>query len=628
MSAIPLYTDENSATSRGVGGNAKPSAPGMMGLSKPAAASAVGDLGKQAVLRRNVTAPGRQVLGDVSNRAAPAPQAPGLVKKPSVRPGIPLLSSAPVQVSNFHFAFFIISEGFGARAVPGWASAGLAAPSPQGFAPAGRATTCPSARAKPPSHAQPQFPSHVQCLDIFFSTCTARQFILRLTSRPLLLLLQIAAPTVVVSAAPPGTYRQFGATTALSSAIPVATAAPAQARQPLQSFGAIAAAAAEAASAAASHQSSVYSGLAARAVPSMGPAAAPAPAPASSSASSSAMTDEDVRRISLAESEIRASAAAAAAAASSATAATEMQHGAASQHHFTGFEDAGFLRVDGEKGDSAEQGAEGLSAADRANPQMVAPYVDDIMAHLRACEAKRQPSASYMSRQTDINAKMREILIDWLVEVHRKFKLRAETLFLTVNIIDRFLERRAVSRNKLQLVGCTAMLLASKYEEIYSPEVNDFVYVSDRAYTREQILAMETIILNALEFNLTVPYSLRFAERFTPLASDSEQFRQMVNYLVELTLQDYRFLRYMPSAIAASAVSLALHLSGNQAWTPVLQRVSCYSEGDLRACVMDLWHLAAANPQKCRAVRTKYSSPTYHQVARITIDAPAEQADS
>ena len=78
---------------------------------------------------------------------------------------------------------------------------------------------------------------------------------------------------------------------------------------------------------------------------------------------------------------------------------------------------------------------------------------------------------AYMSMQTDINPKMREILIDWLVEVHLKFKLHQETLFLTVNIIDRFLSLRPIQRNKLQLVGCTAMLIAAKYEEIYAPEV-------------------------------------------------------------------------------------------------------------------------------------------------------------
>ncbi len=97
---------------------------------------------------------------------------------------------------------------------------------------------------------------------------------------------------------------------------------------------------------------------------------------------------------------------------------------------------------------------------------------------------------------------MRAILIDWLVEVHLKFKLVPETLYLTVNLIDRFLEKEQVNRQKLQLVGVTAMLIACKYEEIYPPIVKDFVYITDNAYTKEDILIMEKKMLTTLDFNI------------------------------------------------------------------------------------------------------------------------------
>lgn len=89
-----------------------------------------------------------------------------------------------------------------------------------------------------------------------------------------------------------------------------------------------------------------------------------------------------------------------------------------------------------------------------------------------------------MSAQPEINDKMRAILVDWLIEVHLKFKLQAETLFITINIIDRFLEKQKVGKSRLQLVGVTALLIACKYEEIYPPEMKDFVYITDRAYTK------------------------------------------------------------------------------------------------------------------------------------------------
>jgi cyclin B len=99
------------------------------------------------------------------------------------------------------------------------------------------------------------------------------------------------------------------------------------------------------------------------------------------------------------------------------------------------------------------------------------------------------------------------------MQVHLKFKLMMETLYLTTNLIDRYLSVRSVSRKNLQLVGVTALLLAAKYEEIWAPEVNDFVHISDNAYTREQILDMEKTMLNTLKFNLTVPTPYVFVAR-------------------------------------------------------------------------------------------------------------------
>jgi cyclin B len=90
--------------------------------------------------------------------------------------------------------------------------------------------------------------------------------------------------------------------------------------------------------------------------------------------------------------------------------------------------------------------------------------------------------------QNDINEKMRAILVDWLVDVHAKFKLLAETLYITVNLIDRYLERNKVFRKYLQLVGITSLFIACKYEEIYAPDLKDFVYICDNAYTKEEIL--------------------------------------------------------------------------------------------------------------------------------------------
>jgi len=152
---------------------------------------------------------------------------------------------------------------------------------------------------------------------------------------------------------------------------------------------------------------------------------------------------------------------------------------------------------------------------------------------------------------------MRAILIDWLVEVHLKFKLVPETLYLTVNLIDRYLEKEIVMREKLQLVGVTAMLVASKYEEIYAPEVQDFVYITDKAYTKEEILDQEYKMLKILDFDTTTCSSYRFLLRYHKLSESDPFIFNMARYLLEISLVDYKMLKHHPSLLAASALYLS-----------------------------------------------------------------------
>lgn len=128
-----------------------------------------------------------------------------------------------------------------------------------------------------------------------------------------------------------------------------------------------------------------------------------------------------------------------------------------------------------------------IDARDQNDPLCVTSYVNDMYDYFRIKETITSVRPLYMETQVHINEKMRSILVDWLIEVHLKFKLVPETLYLTVNLIDRYLERAEVSRAKLQLVGVASLLVASKYEEIYPPELRDLVYICDRAYTRQDV---------------------------------------------------------------------------------------------------------------------------------------------
>ena len=117
---------------------------------------------------------------------------------------------------------------------------------------------------------------------------------------------------------------------------------------------------------------------------------------------------------------------------------------------------------------------------------------------------------------------MRAILVDWLVDVHLKFKLAPETLFLAVNLIDRFIERKIVPKERLQLLGSTAMFVACKYEEIYPPELADFVFICDNLYSKQEILANEGDLVGILDFSLSFSSPLRFLHRFAFLSGSTE----------------------------------------------------------------------------------------------------------
>jgi len=222
--------------------------------------------------------------------------------------------------------------------------------------------------------------------------------------------------------------------------------------------------------------------------------------------------------------------------------------------------------------------------------------------------------------QGDINSKMRAILIDWLVEVHLKFKLMPETLFLTTNLIDRFLELKSVTRKNLQLVGVTAMLVASKYEEIWAPEVRDFVYISDKAYTREQILDMEKTMLNTLGFHLTVPTPFQFMNRYFKAAGGDRKFQLYASYAVECALPDYNMLQYSGSMLAAAGVYIAMRALRTGSWNHVMEAHTRLSEGEVYACACDMAELMRKAPTaSLTAVYKKYSSEKFMKIASLPV---------
>jgi len=263
--------------------------------------------------------------------------------------------------------------------------------------------------------------------------------------------------------------------------------------------------------------------------------------------------------------------------------------------------------------------SDNIDERDAEDPLCATEYVQDMYHHFRGKEATTSVRPLYMENQTHINERMRSILVDWLVEVHLKFKLVPETLYLTVNLIDRYLERQEVSRPRLQLVGVTSLLIASKYEEIYPPELRDLVYICDRAYTRSEIIEMEEKILKTLEYNITIPSAHAFLVRFLKAAHADKKIVQLSCFILDGTLQSYNLLHYLPSQLAAAAVFVARRTVGRNSWSPTLLRYANYREEEIAPIARAVMAEKSGSAPELRAVNKKYTSSRYGGVANMAL---------
>ncbi|WJX35254.1 cyclin [Trifolium repens] len=266
------------------------------------------------------------------------------------------------------------------------------------------------------------------------------------------------------------------------------------------------------------------------------------------------------------------------------------------------------------------------SNAKRDNQNIIEPYVSDIFDYLRTMENKRRPMVGYIKNvQLDITSNMRGTLVDWLVEVTDEYKLLPETLHLSVSYIDRFLSLNTLNRRKLQLLGVSSMLVASKYEEITPPKAVDFCEITDNNYDLEEVIKMEADILKSLNFEMGNPNVVTFLKRFVGIASENKktsnlQFEYLCNYLAELSLLDYECIRFLPSIVAASVIFLARFIIRPrvQHWTSYLCECLGYKSAELEECVLILHDLyLSRRAASFKAVRDKYKQKKFKYVANL-----------
>jgi len=256
-----------------------------------------------------------------------------------------------------------------------------------------------------------------------------------------------------------------------------------------------------------------------------------------------------------------------------------------------------------------------------AKPQHALEQQKEILAYIKSKEAFYKVEREYMSRQKDINSKMRGILVDWLVDVNLKFKLLPQTLFMTVNIIDRYLAAREIPRTHLQLVGSAALMIAAKFEEVYPPLLKDYVAVCDYAYGKSEILSMECKILHALNFDICQTSSYSYLKLFNSRFRLEDRLFIFARYLLENSLMDMGSLNYANGLLAAGAIFLVNKIFKRGGWDDALLDITGFKEEEVKLAARDLYvFVQKTESRDLSAIKRKFADESYFEVSKYKIE--------
>lgn len=248
-------------------------------------------------------------------------------------------------------------------------------------------------------------------------------------------------------------------------------------------------------------------------------------------------------------------------------------------------------------------------------------HIAKITDHLHGRELKCLVADDYFKKkQKQVDAKMREVLVDWLIEVHNRYKMRDETIFLAVRLIDKYLSLRPIEYDRFQLLGTASLMIAAKYEEIYPPKVKDFVYICANAYTRSDVLEMEARILTLMDFDLVFPTSVQFFGFFQKLHKFEETVRNLSMYILYGSLVSHNFARTNPRLLAYSSVIMAnkafKNYEGIKAFKECVE--GDFDESEVNLCIFQIYNMLLDNKKsELSALRTRFSSEKYGNIAQI-----------
>ena len=266
------------------------------------------------------------------------------------------------------------------------------------------------------------------------------------------------------------------------------------------------------------------------------------------------------------------------------------------------------------------------------NVQIPKDYLNIIYYNLLKEEEKGiepKPDYTYMKRQKEINDKMRSILVDWIIDVHFKFGFTDETLFMTISIIDRYLSVTQITRSNFQLLGITALMIACKHEEIDLPKIDDFIYITDNAYVKDEVIKIENDVLSKLNFSFLYPSPIKFFEYLSFHFNFTKKHHMMGKYLMESFLLDVKNAKYKPSIISCACAYIVMkffkmsnyHESYHKKFYNFGENLEKYTESNIKECAKDIClFVDNINKTNYQACVKKYSKPEQENVAIIIMN--------
>ncbi|CAD5233769.1 unnamed protein product [Bursaphelenchus xylophilus] len=257
-----------------------------------------------------------------------------------------------------------------------------------------------------------------------------------------------------------------------------------------------------------------------------------------------------------------------------------------------------------------------VDSASKGDPFAYSEYVSDVMIYLKSRELRYQPEDYIKTRWAQKN---RAIAVDWLVEIQEMFKFNHETLYLGVNVMDRYYSKTPFhDNNKVQLVAICSIFVASKYEERAPPFLEDLCYLCRDIFTITQIREMEIEILQTIGFDLSAPLSYSFLRRYSRAIKGDMQLLTTARYALEESLHFVQFCRVSPSRIAVASLLWALRVTKKGDWSNVLEKYSGYRLNEVEPLVVALNHMVIKFPEVYReliAVKMKYKNEVFMKVA-------------